>query len=102
MASVRAAFVMEQALGHVTHYRNLRAVVDTRADLAPVWLPVEFGVRGLSSLVPLVRSNWSVRASLRARRALDRVRARQSLDAVVFHTQVTSLFSVGVMRQVPS
>jgi glycosyltransferase involved in cell wall biosynthesis len=102
MLPVRAAFVMEQALGHVTHYRNLRAVGETRADLAPAWLPIEFGVRGLSSLLPLVRSNWSVRASWRARRALDGIGARAALDAIVFHTQVTSLFSVGLMRQVPS
>jgi glycosyltransferase involved in cell wall biosynthesis len=50
----------------------------------------------------MLRSNWSVRASWLARRALNTARARGPLDAVVFHTQVTSLFSVGLMRQVPS
>ncbi len=29
-------------------------------------------------------------------------RARVRLDAIVFHTQVTSLFSVGIMREVPT
>jgi glycosyltransferase involved in cell wall biosynthesis len=102
MPPIRTAFVMEQALGHVTHYLNLRAFCERRPEIAPVWLPVPFGVGGLSKLVPVMRSNWSVRASLRARRALDSVRARQPLDAIVFHTQVTSLFSVGSMRQIPS
>jgi glycosyltransferase involved in cell wall biosynthesis len=93
---------MEQALGHVTHYRNLRALTDREPDIDPVWLPIPFDVRGLPRMVPLFRSNWSVRASWRARRALHAVRARARIDAAVFHTQVTSLFSIDTMGQVPS
>src|SRR5437588_11692780 len=99
---IRTAFVMEQALGHVTHYRNLREFTDRQADIAPTWLPIPFDVRGAARWVPLLRSNWSVRASWRARRALNAARARGPLDAVVFHTQVTSLFSVGLLRDIPS
>ncbi len=102
MRPLRTAFVMEQALGHVTHYRNLREFTDRQPDIAPVWLPIPFEVRGLARLAPVLRSNWSVRASWRARRALDRVQARGSLDAAVFHTQVTSLFSIAFMHRVPS
>ncbi len=100
MAIVRAAFVMEQSLGHVTHYRNLRSFVEQQSEIAPVWLPIPFAVSGPARLVPLLRSNWSVRASWRAKRALDSVRA--PLDAVIFHTQVTSLFSTKLMRRLPS
>lgn len=100
MAPLRTAFVMEQALGHVTHYRNLREFTDQQTDVDPVWLPIPFDVRGAARMVPMLRSNWSVRASWRARRALDA--SRGHLDAVVFHTQVTSLFSVGVMRRIPT
>jgi glycosyltransferase involved in cell wall biosynthesis len=100
MARLRAAFVMEQALGHVTHYRNLREFTDSQPDIDPVWLPIPFDVRGSARLVPLLRSNWSVRASWRARRALDKITGH--LDALVFHTQVTSLFSVDLMRRTPS
>src|SRR5919201_5074266 len=99
MHPVRAAFVMEQTLGHVTHSQNLRAVVDERPDVAPSWLPVPFEVSGPARFVPLLRSNWSVRASWRARRALGAVLAQRPHDALFFHTQVTSLFSVGLMRQ---
>lgn len=102
MAPLRAAFVMEQALGHVTHYQNLRAFTDGQADIAPVWLPIPYEVEGPARLVPILRNNWSVRASWRARQALNRVRARGPLDAVVFHTQVTSLFSIDLMHRVPS
>src|SRR5579864_645630 len=101
-AKLRAGFVMEQALGHVTHYRNLRAFTDRQADIAPVWMPIRFDVSGLARLVPLLRSNWSVRASWRARRWLDNIDAQTRLDALLFHSQVTSLFSVEVMRHVPS
>jgi glycosyltransferase involved in cell wall biosynthesis len=99
---VRTAFVVEQTLGHVTHYRNLRSYAAARADVAPEWLPIAFDVSGPTRLVPLLRSNWSVRASWRARRALDALVARQTLDAMVFHTQVTSLFSRAHMRHTPT
>ncbi len=102
MVPLRVAFVMEQALGHVTHYRNLREFTDQQPDIAPVWLPIPFDVHGLEKLVPMLRNNWSVRASWRARRALEVARARGVLDAAVFHTQVTSLFSVGMMATIPT
>ena len=67
---IHTAFVMEQALGHVTHYRNLREVADRQPDVQPVWLPIPFDVRGPARLVPASSNTWSVRASWRARRAL--------------------------------
>jgi hypothetical protein len=102
MMRTRAAFVMEQTLGHVTHSRNLRAVAGTRADLDGTWLPIPFDVRGPARLVPLIRSNWSVRASWRARRALASALASRPHHALLFHTQVTSLFSLDVMRRLPT
>jgi glycosyltransferase involved in cell wall biosynthesis len=102
MHPVRTAFVMEQALGHVTHAQNLRSLVDARADIAPTWLPISFDVRGAARYLPLFRGNWSVRASWRARRALNTALGRQRHDALVFHTQVTALFSVGLMRRLPT
>jgi glycosyltransferase involved in cell wall biosynthesis len=94
---------MEQTLGHVTHARNLRAVIEQLPHLfQPEWLPIPYPPRGYERFLPLVNSQWSIRASLRARLALDRVMARQSLDAVMFHTQVTSLFSQSIMRRLPT
>src|SRR6185503_15684173 len=102
MQPVRTAFVMEQALGHVTHAHNLRSLVAQRADIASTWLPIPFDVRGAARALPLFRNNWSVRASWRARRALNTALATQAHDALVFHTQVTALFSVGLMRRLPT
>ena len=98
----RVAFVLEQALGHVTHARNLQTAAQARPTIAPTWLPIPFHVQGATQFVPLLRSNWSVRASWRARQALDQALTRTAYDALVFHTQVTALFSVGHMRRIPT
>jgi glycosyltransferase involved in cell wall biosynthesis len=99
--AVRAAFVMEQTLGHVTHFQNLQEAVRGHADVSPTWLPIPFAEPPVAGLLPPLR-NWSIRASVRARRALGRVLADSPHDALIFHTQVTALFSLGLMRRVPT
>jgi glycosyltransferase involved in cell wall biosynthesis len=102
MGRVRAAFIMEQTLGHKTHYRNLREAAAEQDRVIPVWLPIQFDVRGAERLLPVWRSNWSVRGGWRARAALKAAEAREPLDVLFFHTQVTSLFSRGLMRRLPT
>lgn len=99
--TVRAAFVMEETLGHVTHYRNLREAASRQTRVEPTWLPIPFAPTGPARFVPVLRSNWSVRASWRARRALDAALTVRPLETVFFHTQVTALFSLGVLRRRP-
>jgi glycosyltransferase involved in cell wall biosynthesis len=89
----RFAFVMEQNLGHRTHYRNLLRYVREDEAVTPTWLPIEFDTPGRLARLPLVRSNWSVRASLAAWRAVRQARRGAKLDALFYHTQVTSLLS---------
>ena len=93
---------MEQTLGHVTHFQNLQAAVSQQAAIEATWLPIDFGLSGIERFVPAYRGNWSVRASLRARRQLSRELARRDFDALFFHSQVTALFSPGIMRRIPS
>jgi len=102
MTEVRAAFVMEQTLGHITHHRNLELAVARQSRVRPTWVPVPYPTRGLERLVPGYATNWTIRASYRARRELDRVLATRPHQALFFHTQVTSLFSVGLMRRIPT
>src|SRR5947207_658153 len=102
MTPTRTAFVMEQALGHVTHYQNLREFTDRQADVDPIWLPIAFEARGPERLIPVLRDTWSVRASWRARRALDVTCARTPVEGIVFHTQVAWLLSISIMRSVPT
>ena len=99
---LRAAFVMEQTLGHVTVSRNLRAALGEQQRIAAAWLPVTFDVHGPAARIPGYGSNWSLRASARALMALCRTLATQPVDAALFHTQVTSLLSVPLMRRLPS
>jgi glycosyltransferase involved in cell wall biosynthesis len=103
---VRAAFVVEQTLGHVAHTGNLeRALEETDwVDGAVIKLP--FDPRGALSRLPGLR-NWSLRASLMTRSALsqrlrDDQRRGDRLDAAFIHTQVAALLSVGFMRAVPT
>ena len=91
--SYRFGFVMEQNLGHRTHYRNLLRYVRTDDTVAATWMPIEFDSPGMISRLPVVRNNWSLRASLLAWNAVRRTRATAHLDAVFYHTQVTSLLA---------
>ncbi len=102
MSAVRAAFVMEQTLGHVTHYQNLSMATQRQSAVLVSWILVPFATSALERIVPAYRSNWSVRASYRARRQLGRVLSERHHDALFFHTQVTSLFSIGLMRRHPT
>lgn len=97
----RLGFVLEQSLGHVTHAQNLRKTLAGSPSVAPVYLDIPYhNTPGWQSRLPGVRANWSVRASLAAWRALRPYGGK--LDAALFHTQVTALFSAGWMGRVPS
>ena len=98
---LRVGFALEYSLGHSTHAQNLKRVLESHPEIAPSFADIRFDDRsGVWARLPGVRSNWSVRASLCAYLAL-RPHARH-LQAALFHTQVTSLFSGGLMRRVPS
>jgi len=99
MPTLRLGFALEHSLGHTTHARNLRAVVDSDRFVQPHYVELPYhNTPGAWSRLPGVRSNWSLRASLGAYLGLK----DQPLDAILFHTQVTSLLSAGLMRRVPS
>jgi glycosyltransferase involved in cell wall biosynthesis len=84
---------MEQNLGHRTHYRNLLRYVGEDSSVAASWMPIEFETPGRFARLPLVRSNWSVRASIAADRAVHVARQVTPLDVLFYHTQVTALLS---------
>jgi len=98
---LKLGFVLEQSLGHTTHAQNLKHALKTRPDILPTYVDLPFhGMPGAWARLPGIRSNWSLRASLGAYLAL-RPQAK-SLRAMLFHTQVTSLFSAGLMRHSPA
>ena len=98
---MRLGFALEYSLGHTTHAQNLKRVLETQPDIVPTYVDLPYaGMTGAWTHLPGVRSNWSVRASLGAWLGLRR-QARH-LDGALYHTQVTSLFAAGLMRQAPS
>jgi len=93
---------MEQTLGHVTHYQNVAMAAHRQSVVAPTWILVPFETAGVAKLVPAFATNWSIRASFRARRRLAGALAARRHAALFFHTQVTSLFSIALMRRYPT
>jgi glycosyltransferase involved in cell wall biosynthesis len=89
----RFGFIMEQNLGHRTHYRNLMRFLREDATITPTWMPIGFETTGLAARLPGLRNNWSVRASLLAWETVRRELPRGPLDALFYHTQVTALLS---------
>jgi glycosyltransferase involved in cell wall biosynthesis len=102
LKNYRLGFVMEQTLGHVTHDRNLRQWVAEDLSVAPEWMPVAFEADDRWQRAPLVRGNWTLRASLRAKGLVRETLKRQPLDGLFFHTQVTALFAPAIMRRIPT
>jgi glycosyltransferase involved in cell wall biosynthesis len=69
------AYVMEQTLGSITHYLNLRREDDVVAADRPRWVPIEYR----PSRVP-----WTVSGSLSARWAIREI--LDDVDGVFIHT----------------
>ena len=94
-------FVLEQTLGHITHSANLRELVaaDDRVDAR--FLPIDFAAEGWPARVPGF-GNWTIRAGLRARRALRALRRDGRPDALYFHTQVPAILNVDHVRRTPT
>ena len=95
-------FIIEQALGHITHTQNLQPNVPNDPDVRAHWGLMPYGRRGLASRIPIYKSNWTVRAGVRARRRSPVSRVQTRLDALFFHTQVPAVLSSNWVRRFPS
>jgi glycosyltransferase involved in cell wall biosynthesis len=85
------ACVMEQTLGNVTHYLNLRRHEAVLPGCTPKWLPIEYR----KTRVP-----WTITGSMITRRELGRV-VEQS-DAIFIHTTTLAPLSVDYFRRKPT
>jgi glycosyltransferase involved in cell wall biosynthesis len=101
MNAPRVGFLMEQALGHVAYGMGLREALSTRTDIECVWLDIPF-TPGHFGKIPVVGRNWTLRGSVRARRAGARAARAKPFDALFIHTQTIALFSGGQMARVPT
>ncbi len=89
--SLPVAFVMEQTLGSITHYLNLRREETVVPALAPRWLPIEYR----PSRLP-----WTVEGGLLARRAIRK--ALPEVAGVFVHTTTIALLAADLYRKRPT
>ena len=96
--SNRIGFVMEQALGHVTHTQVLRHRVSQDTSIKPDWVLVPQHASDIWERVP----RYSIRLSLRARSLIRRLPQYRGLDCLFFFTHAVSLFNLALMKSVPA
>lgn len=95
----RIGMVYEQFGGHVTFASTLDAAARLRSDVQILAIPLVFEPEVASERLFLVSGNWSVRASLQARRKL--LPLVGELDAVLVHTQTAAHALARVCRGLP-
>jgi glycosyltransferase involved in cell wall biosynthesis len=101
MAGYQFGFLLEQSLGHITHTKNLLANVALDPEVHAHWGLIDFAAKGIAGRLPVFRSNWTVRAGVRARREVARINGQTKLDALFFHTQVPAVLAQSWLRKIP-
>jgi glycosyltransferase involved in cell wall biosynthesis len=101
-ASYDFGFILEQSLGHVTHAKNLVTNIAHDSEVQAHWGLIDFETSGVSRKIPVYKSNWTVRAGLRAYREIARMNRQSKLDALFFHTQVPAILAQRWVREIPS
>lgn len=99
--TTKIGFIIEQALGHITHGKNLSKNVSLDPTIKPFWIYPRQPESGLMAL-PGIR-NWTFQAGLQANRAISKmVTAGDQPDVLFFHTQVTAILARKWMSRIPS
>ena len=101
MAFYKFGFVLEQSLGHVTHAKNLLTNVARDPEVHAHWGLIDFEAIGIAGRIPLYRSNWTMRAGVRAYQEVARMNRKTRLDALFFHTQVPAVLAQRWLRKIP-
>ncbi len=92
-------FIFQVGLGHATHARNLKAVLETRPDVTPHWGYPE-PIQHRLERMPLTTKSWRVHLAVGGYLALRPLVHR--MRAALIHTPDVSPFSVGMMRRLPT
>jgi len=87
----RIGFLMEQTLGSVTHYLNLRQEEARAHGFSPTWLPIDYTATTLP---------WALEGSLAARRSL--AQALPSIDGALIHTNTLALLVGDLTAKIPT
>jgi glycosyltransferase involved in cell wall biosynthesis len=98
--------VLEQNLGHISHTMNLKKAVPEDKEVNADWLLITFphstekDFYARLEKLPGIKNNWSLRAGVKTRKALQSLNAKKP-DVYFFHTQVLSLFTYGLLDNIP-
>jgi glycosyltransferase involved in cell wall biosynthesis len=101
MAGYKFGFLLEQSLGHITHSKNLLTNVALDPEVHAHWGLIDFEATGFAVRIPVYKSNWTVRAGVRAYREVARMNRQTRLDALFFHTQVPAILAQRWLRKIP-
>jgi glycosyltransferase involved in cell wall biosynthesis len=91
MPSKPIAYVMEQTLGNITHYLNLRRAEAVAQAPGPRWLPIEYRAGRLP---------WTLTGGWLARKALGDV--LPEVDGIFMHTTTLAAMCVDYFRNKPT
>jgi glycosyltransferase involved in cell wall biosynthesis len=101
MPRPRVTFIMEQVLGHITWYQNLRGAVTALDQVDPRWVETKlFNEHGFIEHIPGLP--MYLRAGLRARLDVRGALAQAPVDVLVFNTQKPAIFCQPEMRRIPT
>lgn len=98
ISSYRLGFVMEHALGHVTITQSLTRWLGDDPSVQPTWMQVPSPANDVWENIPA----YALRMSLRARTLVHATLQKEALDCLLYHTNVTALFSLGLMQRIPT
>jgi len=102
MKVYRIGFIIEQALGHITHGQNLRRFVDQDPSVCAQWCLPRRRSAGLARHLQDYRNNWSLQAGLQTRQMLCAMPRQSPPQALFFHTQVTATLVQDWLHRIPS
>jgi len=94
-------FIIEQALGHITHSQNLQENLRLDPTIAAHWGLPAWEPTGLGAYIPIYKGNWTVRSGIQARRQVAQMARRTRLDALFFHTQVPAILAQDWLQRIP-
>ncbi|MGC9261297.1 MAG: glycosyltransferase family 4 protein [Phycisphaerae bacterium] len=97
---IRAAIVVTNILGHVTHLRNMQGVAEKFPDIEFVWIPVDPAEKAWWQRLRFL-NHLSIKGSLLARGKLQAALAKQGVDVVLVHTHDIALFVSGLCTGIP-
>ena len=98
----RLGFVLERSLGHTSHAETLLAHLPAETSIDAAVAQIDYGVEGPAARLPIYRSDWTLRAGLRARRSVRRMHREGHLDTLFMHTQVPAILSPDWMYRIPT